>query len=143
MIEYTDMKHSLSQIYHRHNVDTGALILRVVIGIVFVYAGWFKITHLAAVTSSFVGMGFLPWHAGLVGWVELIGGLALILGILVKPANIALGVVMAVVVFGLPAESNSFLFGHDYQFVLLTALVSLYFIGPGRYTIRALKKGLS
>lgn len=137
------MKHSLSHIYHRHNTDTGALILRVVIGILFVYTGWFKITHLAAVAGMFAGMGFAPWLGGFVGWVELLGGLALILGILFKPANVALGVVMAVVVFGLPAETNSLFFGHDYQFVLLTALVSLYFIGPGRYTVRALKKGLN
>lgn len=135
------MKQSLSSIYQRHNVDTGVLILRVVVGVLFIYAGWFKITHLDMITSMFGGMGFAPWLGGFVGWVELIGGIALILGILMKPATVALGVVMAVIVWGLPPDPMGGLFwGHDYQFILLTALISMYFIGSGKYTAAWIKR---
>jgi uncharacterized membrane protein YphA (DoxX/SURF4 family) len=55
--------------------------LRVVAGIVLVYAGWWKLHNEAANIAGFASMHMSPWIATGITWLELIGGVALILGI--------------------------------------------------------------
>lgn len=130
-----DMKNIFLRIYRNRNANTSSLLLRVVLGILFANAGWIKITNLAVAASGFASMGFAPWMAGFVGWVEFLAGILIIVGILIKPSTVALAVTMAVVVFGLSPEPYNLYFGHDYQFVLLVTLVALYFIGAGKYSL--------
>lgn len=122
-------------LYRNRNVNTGALLLRLLLGILFVSAGWGKVTHIDMVIGFFGGMGFSPFQAYLVGYTELIAGLLVLVGLFQKPATVALAVIMAVVVWGLPGKPNDIFFGHNYDFVLLGTLISLYFIGSGKYSL--------
>ena len=69
-----------------------------------------------------------------VGYMEVIGGILLILGILTKPTCVALAVDMAVVVWGL-ASAHGFFWGHELEFVLFVSLLAIYVMGPGRYSL--------
>ncbi len=73
------------------------LLLRLFAGIVFVLAGWGK---LSAGPQGFAQMlSFLPqplFWAWLVSLIEFLGGIALILGLFVRWASIPLGITMLV-----------------------------------------------
>ncbi|MFA6432258.1 MAG: DoxX family protein [Candidatus Paceibacterota bacterium] len=121
--------------YHQHQSSGGALILRVMIGLTFLIHGYDKLADIAPVIKFFGSLGLSPFQAYLVGWVELVGGALLILGLFMKPSTIALMTVMAVAVFGVPGKSTGLFWGHEYEFVLLIALLGLYVLGSGRYSL--------
>lgn len=73
--------------------DVGALIARIVTGVIFVAHGWQKWQGgLGATTQGFREMG-IPMHelaAGYATVVETVGGIFLILGLLVRPVALLL-----------------------------------------------------
>lgn len=76
------------------------LFARIVVGWVFLWTGWGKLTHLPLVTENFAGWG-IPMPellAPFVSGVEFFGGIFLLLGLLTRISAGALGVVMIVAV---------------------------------------------
>lgn len=127
-------------------VDAGLAALRVVVGAVFMAHGAQKlfIWGVAGVVGGFAEMG-IPL-AGVVGpavaLAELIGGLALVLGLFTRVAGLALAAVMlgALVIVHLPA---GFFLPNGMEFVLtlLAAAAALALTGPGAYSLDALFRG--
>ena len=76
------------------------LFARIVVGWVFLWSGWGKLTHLPLVTENFAGWGipFPQILAPFVSGVEFFGGIFLMLGLLTRISAGALGVVMIVAV---------------------------------------------
>lgn len=76
------------------------LFARIVVGWVFLWTGWGKLTHLPLVTENFASWGvpapgvLAPFVSG----VEFFGGIFLLLGLLTRISAGALGVVMIVAV---------------------------------------------
>ena len=78
----------------------GPLFARIVVGWVFLWSGWGKLSNLPTVIDNFVG-----WHipapqllAPFVSGVEFFGGLFLLLGLLTRISAGALGVTMIVAI---------------------------------------------
>jgi putative oxidoreductase len=130
----------LRRVYRNRKPDAAALILRVVFAVLFFYAGWEKLQHVQAFVDSFAKLGFNSFEAYLVLWVELIGGVFLLIGFLHKPTCVAFAVMMAVAVWGLPPKAGELFWGHDYQFVILAAMLALYISGPGKYSLARLRE---
>ncbi len=76
------------------------LFARIVVGWVFLWTGWGKLTHLPLVTENFAGWGvpFPQVLAPFVSGVEFFGGIFLVLGLLTRISAGALCVVMIVAV---------------------------------------------
>jgi putative oxidoreductase len=120
----------------------GLLVLRVVAGLIFVLHGWGKLSGNPSIEmfSGMVGnLGFpMPlFFAWVVALTEFLGGLALILGIFVRPAAILLSVVMVIAFsmvkkFALPAG--------DPDLALFGIVVALALMGPGRYSVMGMMK---
>jgi putative oxidoreductase len=123
------------------NAGLGLFILRVVVGLVFLWHGLGKLVGPPLAGGGMDGtIGFftqvgipLPdvaaWGVAL---VETLGGLALILGIVVPLAALLLAIDMAVAILkvrlaGGFAAPNGF----EYELTLLAALMCLFFAGPG------------
>lgn len=84
----------------RHLDWLAPLFARIVVGYVFLWTGWGKLTHLPLVTENFAGWG-IPMPellAPFVSGVEFFGGILLLLGLLTRISAGALGVVMIVAV---------------------------------------------
>ena len=120
------MTNIIKRIYHNRNTSTGSLIIRLLLGVLFISSGWMKITHITDIVQFFTADGFTAFQAHLVAYTELIAGALLILGLFQKPACVALATIMAVVVWGTTSQPNSLFFGHDYEFVILVTLIGLY-----------------
>jgi putative oxidoreductase len=73
----------------------------------------------------------------LAGAVEFFGGLALIIGLLVRPAAAALAFAMLVAVFAVHFSKGFFLDkgGYEYALAMLAVSVSLAFSGGGRVSL--------
>lgn len=126
----------------------GLLVLRVVIGAVFAAHGAQKIFEftLAGTVGSFAGMGIpLPEIAApVVAFVELIGGILLVLGLFTRPVGILLAIdmVVALVAVHLPAGLWVGEGGYEFVAVLGAGALALALTGAGRFSLdRAFLRG--
>lgn len=140
------MKYIFDSSYAKKFSDLAPLLLRVVVGAIFLAHGWEKyVGGVDGVTAFLAGMNFpMPGVlAVLLIAAEIVGGILLILGAYTYWAAKVLGFValVALVAVHLP---NGFTGPGGYEFILLilVSCVSLAITGPGKYSYDArLKKG--
>jgi putative oxidoreductase len=117
------------------------LVLRLPIGIIFSahgaqkLFGWFGGYGLEGTGQFMASMGLNPGivMAGLAGSAEFFGGIALILGLLTRPAAAALAFTMLVALFSVHISNGLFMANNGYEFALalLAATISLVVSGGG------------
>lgn len=117
--------------------DTGMLIIRLGLGLVFVAHGWGKFGDLVGTVGFFSGLGLPAAVAYLVAGVELLGGLAMILGVWTKWAGWLLAIVMAAAII-LVKGKMGFVGGYELDLSLLFMALGITFVGPGKYTVHRL-----
>lgn len=120
--------------------DVAPLVLRVVTGLIFAMHGWQKLEGgLAGVAGMLGGMGFpLPMlFAVILIAVELVGGIALILGVFTHWAAKLSAIVAAVALVLVHLPNGFFMRDGGYEFILLllAASVSLMITGAGKYSL--------
>lgn len=129
----------------RTDAGIAALILRVPVGIILAahgaqkLFGWFGGNGLAGTAGWMSSIGIEPGYlmAILAGSAEFFGGLALILGLLTRPAAVAAAFTMLVAIFsvhisnGLFAANN----GYEYALTLMVALIALAVQGGGQLSV--------
>ncbi|OGH87780.1 MAG: hypothetical protein A3J93_05080 [Candidatus Magasanikbacteria bacterium RIFOXYC2_FULL_42_28] len=124
-----------------HHPHVGLLLTRVALALVFIHAGWLKVTDMDMVLTGFASMGFPAFLAYFVSYAELIGGVALLLGLGVRYVGIVLAVIMLVatkVLFG-----NGFGLmggGYEYTLILMLLLIAVVTTGPGKYSVEQMMK---
>jgi putative oxidoreductase len=121
-------------------VNAALLILRVVLGIVFIAHGGQKLFEfgLAGVQGGFTQMGIpLPAiTAPLVSVLEFGGGIALILGVLTRPVALALALNMLGALFLVHWKAGFFLAqGYEFVLVLFAGALALLIAGAGLYSV--------
>lgn len=123
----------------------GALALRIPVGIIFAahgaqkLFGWFGGYGLEGTGQFFASVGLNPGYllALLAGLAEFFGGLALVAGLLVRPAAAALAFAMLVAIFAVHWGKGFFAASGGYEFALalFAASLSLLFSGAGRFSV--------
>ena len=122
------------------NKSYGYLILRMIVGMIFLVHGYGKLWGNAPGIEAWIGMigslGFplTTFTAYLVGYAEFLGGLALILGLLTRYASILLSIVMIVAIFKVKL-SLGLIGGYELDLALLAANISLIFTGAGKISL--------
>ena len=127
------------------NAGWGALALRIPVGIIFAahgaqkLFGWFGGYGLEGTGQWMDSIGLSPGYlmALMAGGTEFFGGLALIIGLLVRPASAALAFAMLIAIFSVHFQNGLFMSNNGYEFglALLAASVSLLFSGAGRASV--------
>jgi putative oxidoreductase len=122
--------------------DLGLLILRLALGIVFVAHGAQKVFGmfggygLAGTVRFMTGSGIPAPLAYLACFTELLGGLAVLGGLLSRLGSAGLSVVMLVAIFHVHLANGFFApKGFEYPFALLGMALALIVTGPGRIAI--------
>ena len=120
-----------------------ALVLRVPVGIILAahgaqkLFGWFGGYGLDGTGQFLASIGLTPGYlmAVLAGGAEFFGGLALILGLLTRPAAAISAFTMAVALFSVHISNGLFLTnnGYEYALALLAATVALTIQGGGAF----------
>ncbi|QSP96375.1 DoxX family protein [Marinobacter salinisoli] len=121
------------------------LALRVPAGIIFMahgaqkLFGWFDGYGLEGTGQWMASIGLEPgWLMALgAGSAEFFGGLALLLGLLVRPAAAVLALTMLVAIFAVHIGNGLFMSNNGYEFglALLAVSVSLLLSGAGRLSV--------
>lgn len=127
------MMHKLCCMKHTH---LGILALRLAVGVPFLLHGFQKLSNLEQTTGFFSSLGVPGFLATLVGVVELVGGLALILGVGTMLAGYALAAIMLAAII-LVKGKMGILGGHELEFVLLLAALAVANLGCGSYSMCA------
>ncbi|WP_327438321.1 DoxX family protein [Pseudomonas donghuensis] len=120
----------------------GLSIIRILVGIIFMAHGAQKLFGLfggggLAGTAQFMeSLGLAPGllMALLSGGAEFFGGLALVIGLLVRPAALALTVTLIVAIFSVHIGNGLFMANNGYEFALalMAGTLAVLVEGAGR-----------
>jgi putative oxidoreductase len=107
------------------------LIARLIVGGIFIYAGWLKVADIAGTIEMFAGLSIPAWLTYIVAYAELIGGILVVFGFFTELAAIVLAIIMLVAAYlsregGAPA--------YTLPFTMFAALIG-FLSGPGNYNI--------
>lgn len=120
---------SLSRFFYQRNL--GILLIRVATGLIFLTHGWMKVQNIAGAEEMFAHMGFGAGMGMFIAWLELIGGAALILGVLTRVFAVAFGIEMLVAAF----ITGSIMRGVGLELYLALVCFGIALIGSGRFSL--------
>jgi putative oxidoreductase len=140
------MKQKISQLLSS-TAGFSTLALRIPIGIIFMAHGsqklfsWFGGYGLEGTGQFFESIGLAPGvaMAFLAGSAEFFGGLFILLGLLTRPAALALAFTMVIAIVSVHLPNGLFMADGGYEFglALLAACVSLMLSGSGKLSLDA------
>ncbi|MCY1399259.1 putative oxidoreductase MhqP [compost metagenome] len=123
----------------------GLTLLRIPVGIIFMahgsqkLFGWFGGHGLAGTAQYMESIGLAPGHlmAMLSGGTEFFGGLALVIGLLVRPAAIGLVGLLLVAIFSVHINNGLFMSNNGYEFALalLAGVIAILIEGAGKASL--------
>jgi len=132
----------------RH-VDSALLVLRIVLGIVFMVHG----SQLVFGAFGGPGLAGIAKQMGPIGYLvaigQFFGGLGLVVGVLTRFSAAAIGVIMLGAI-GMVHLKNGFFMnwfgkqageGYEYHLLVIAMCVVLIITGPGRYAVQAALPG--
>jgi len=127
----------------KKNHDLGMLLLRLAVGVIFIAHGWDKFADMGQTIAFFGQLGMPPVAAYLVAAVELLGGIALVIGLYTDLAALLLSIVMvvALVYVKMITLKVGLKGGYELDLVLLASLLALVFTGPGKHVALKVLKG--
>jgi putative oxidoreductase len=114
----------------------GLVLLRLALGLIFVWHGYPKLTHPTAMQGFFVQHGLPGYFVTIAGVLEVFGGGLFILGFLTRIAALLLAIEMAVAIWKVHS-AGGYIAVHNYEFplVLAAACFALATIGAGRASV--------
>ena len=120
--------------------DVGLALLRVILGVVFFAHGYLKFFKMGmdGVVGFFTSLGIpaptiAAWGVTI---LEMVGGLALILGVLTPVIAILFAIEMAGVIFFAKRGQGFFApKGYEFELTLLVASLALALSGPGAFSL--------
>ena len=123
----------------------GLTVLRIVVGIIFAAHGSQKLFGLfggyglAGTAQWMESIGLTPGYlmATLAGGTEFFAGLALIIGLLVRPAALGLAILSLVAIFSVHIGNGLFMANNGYEFALalLAGSVAVLIEGAGKLSV--------
>lgn len=119
----------MSRYWRRRSL--GVFLIRIVTGAVFVAHGWDKVHNTDMVIGMLTHMGVIApvFFAYVITWLEVVGGAALILGVLTRPFAAALGFEMLFAVY-LTGVGRGF-HSHELELMLMASSFAIALIGSG------------
>ena len=127
------------------NAGFATLALRIPMGIIFMAHGaqklfaWFGGYGLEGTGQWLASIGLTPGYllALMTGGAEFFGGIALLIGLFVRPSALVLAFTMLMAIFTVHFSNGLFLTNNGYEFALalLAASVSLLMSGAGKLSV--------
>ncbi|MBI6852501.1 DoxX family protein [Pseudomonas cichorii] len=123
----------------------GLTVLRIIVGIIFIAHGSQKLFGafggygLEGTAQFMASQGLNPGYlmALLSGSVEFFGGLAVLIGLLARPAALGLAVLLLVAIFSVHIGNGLFMANNGYEFALalLGGAIAILIEGAGKLSV--------
>ncbi|MGN8224633.1 DoxX family protein [Gracilimonas sp. BCB1] len=122
------------------NKDLAKLLLRIGVGVIFIIAGWSKLSGIEGVQGFFGNIGIpLP---GVMAWVvalvEFVGGIMMLTGYKVEIPGILLAITMLVAILTVKMGGDGGFSGMRLEIMLLLTSLALSMMGTGKYSLDAM-----
>ncbi|MBO6585281.1 MAG: DoxX family protein [Gracilimonas sp.] len=119
------------------NKDLAKLLLRIGVGVIFIIAGWSKLSGIEGVQGFFGNIGIpLP---GVMAWVvalvEFVGGIMVLVGYKVEIPGILLAFTMLVAILTVKMGGDNGFSGMRLELMLLLTSLALSMMGTGKYSL--------
>jgi len=111
----------------------GLLVLRLALGLIFLFHGYPKLFSAARQTAeTFARLGFANGTSYAIGALEVFGGILLAVGFFTRPIALLLAMEMGVAIWKVHL-AKGYLAVHEYEFALIVGAASLALAtcGPG------------
>ncbi|MED4584577.1 DoxX family protein [Brevibacillus choshinensis] len=108
--------------------EVGALLVRVILGLVFINHGLDKFQALEGTAGFFSSLGIPGWMANVVASIELFGGILVLIGFGTRIVPLLFAWIMIVVMVVMPTDKGFFT-GNELHISLLA--MSLYLVLAG------------
>jgi len=102
-------------------------------GFIFLSHGWDKFDAMDKTVAFMVSLGFPGFVAYSIAGLEVVGGIALILGIATRLFGVLFGIEMLVA--ALSTTSPRGLHGHEFELLLAVVSFAVAMIGSGKYSL--------
>jgi putative oxidoreductase len=114
----------------------GLLLLRLALGIIFIWHGYPKLTRPNVMQGLFIQHGLPGYFVTVAGVLEVFGGGLIILGFLTRIAALLLAMEMAIAIWKVHS-SGGYMAVHNYEFplVLAAACFAMATVGAGRVSV--------
>ena len=128
----TTLANSISRFFYRQSA--GLFILRLVTGLIFIMHGAMKLGAIAMITGFFGHLGLTPalWWVWFIALLEVLGGVALILGAATRLFGALLGIemIVAILLTGIGRGWGA----HELELLLAAASLAIALTGSGRWS---------
>lgn len=115
--------------------DLAPLLLRLGVGLIFIYAGWGKLTGIEGTTTFFGNIG-IPL-AGIMAWVvaliEFFGGIMILIGLRIQIPALLLAFIMIVAIITTKLGGENVFRAMRLDLMLMLANLALIILGSGKY----------
>lgn len=124
-----------------YDPSLGVFFIRLLTGLIFLTHGWNKVVGLSQTMQMFQHLGMWPIIGIFIAYLEVIGGLALILGVATRFFGILFAVEMIVAAL-LVGAARGFS-GMEFELLLAACSLGIVFIGSGKYSIYKMERHLN
>jgi putative oxidoreductase len=127
------------------NADVGLLIVRIALGGIIFFHGYYKLVHGIGDQFQILASNGIPGQFIYFVYVsEVLAPVLIVLGILTRISSLTIIVTMIVVFYALPFPIGLDVHGAmniESQLYFLLLPIALFFTGPGRYTLKKNNSG--
>ena len=116
------------------NADLVMFLVRLALAAAFITHGVAKLSNMEGTVSFFASLGFSAFWAYLVSWLELAGGLLMLIGLWTCLAGTVLAIIMLMAIIEVKYQMG-FLGGWELDLTLLLSSLAVVFGGPGKYSL--------
>ena len=116
------------------NPDFGLLILRIAIGVIFIYSGWSMLANIGMIAGLFASIHLPLFMVYVVALLEVIGGLAMLLGFYTCIFGHILAIIMLFAIIFVKRHMG--FQQSEIDIMLLASSLAISFVGSGMYAIR-------
>jgi putative oxidoreductase len=124
-----------------YHPSLGIFLIRLFTGLIFLTHGWSKVVGLSMTMEMFSHLGMWPVIGIFIAWLEVIGGLALILGIATRFFGLLFAVEMVVAAIIVGAARG--FAGMEFELLLAACSLGVVLIGSGTYSVYKMERHLN
>jgi putative oxidoreductase len=114
--------------------DLGMLLLRLIVGAIFIIQGWSKLHNMDAIVTMFTSIGLNSFLAHFVAWAELVVGIAMFVGFYTRIAAYVMTIIMVVAIY-LVTFKMGFLMGYSMNLLLIAGALAVGWNNAGAMSL--------